>query len=236
VTDIVARLKRVTDAERREPLKSGGSRFENQVAFARQYLVWAGLLDGSKRGAWTLTEQGRISPGLTDAEALQLFNEQHTLHSTSLNDEDSEMDDAEAGTAAAFTWVPLYRELAERLVEWEARQPELIALMERIREDGYVVTPLTDRDGEGNRFLLKEIDPFTVFGTFNRGIRPDQRLGILGALKEQFEARSALAKDFDGIPVLDNCGRPPAASAPSALLLQPFSQERPCYFPPHGHY
>src|SRR5205807_1272252 len=38
VVDIVARLKAVTDAERRELLKNGGSRIENQLAFARQYL------------------------------------------------------------------------------------------------------------------------------------------------------------------------------------------------------
>jgi 5-methylcytosine-specific restriction enzyme B len=48
------------------------------------------------------------------------------------------------------------------------------------------------------------IDPFTVFGTFNRGIRTEQRLGILGALKARLGARSALPEDFDGIPVLDN--------------------------------
>lgn len=33
-----------------ETLKSGGSRFYNQVAWARQYLAWEGLLDSSKHG------------------------------------------------------------------------------------------------------------------------------------------------------------------------------------------
>jgi len=31
---------------------------DNQVHWARSYLVWAGLLDGSKRGWWQLTTSG----------------------------------------------------------------------------------------------------------------------------------------------------------------------------------
>ena len=38
--------------------KSGGNRFQNQVAFARNYLVYAGYIDKSVRGIWTLTESG----------------------------------------------------------------------------------------------------------------------------------------------------------------------------------
>lgn len=39
-------------------LKSGQTRFYNQVHWARQYLVWEGLIDDSKRGVWTLTPLG----------------------------------------------------------------------------------------------------------------------------------------------------------------------------------
>lgn len=105
-------------------------------------------------------------------------------------------------TVATFTWIPLYKELATRLLDWETRQPELIALLEKIRDDEFVVTPLIDKDAQGSRFLLKEIDPFTFFGTFNRNTRPEHRLGILAAVKEHLRAESELPKDFDGIPVL----------------------------------
>ena len=78
-----------------------------------------------------------------------------------------------------FTWVPLYRELANRLADQEACQGELIALLEQIRADGFKVTPLTDQVVPGSPdFLMTEIDPFTFYGTFNRGIRIDQRLEI----------------------------------------------------------
>lgn len=103
-----------------------------------------------------------------------------------------------------FTWVPLYQELADRLVDWETRQDELIGLLEQIRADGFTVTPLNDQGDQGARFLLRENDPFTFFGTFNRGIKNEQRLGILAAMKKHLGAQSELPEDFDGIPIVDN--------------------------------
>lgn len=73
--------------------------------------------------------------------------------------------------ADKFTWIPVYREIAERLLDWEGRQGDLIAFLEQLRSQGLTITPLTDEDDKGARFLLQEIDPFTFFGVFNRGIR-----------------------------------------------------------------
>jgi restriction system protein len=39
-------------------MKSGSERFHNQVQWARQYLVWEGLLDSPERGVWMLTPKG----------------------------------------------------------------------------------------------------------------------------------------------------------------------------------
>jgi len=58
VIDLVLELANISDDERAEQLKSGGLRVDNQVQWARQYLVWADLLDGSQRGRWTLTDDG----------------------------------------------------------------------------------------------------------------------------------------------------------------------------------
>src|SRR5258706_5458517 len=106
--------------------------------------------------------------------------------------------------AESFSWIPIYQELADKLADWHARQGELIALLEGLRTEGYVVTPLNDRDDDGARFLLKEIDPFTFFGVFNRGIRQDQRVAILARMKDFFELQSDLPEDFDGLPILNN--------------------------------
>ena len=69
-----------------------------------------------------------------------------------------------------FTWIPIYQELAQVLAGWESRQEELIAFLEELRSEGYVITPLHDRDTDGARFVLREIDPFTFFGVFNRAL------------------------------------------------------------------
>lgn len=59
VSDRIAANLNLPDEILDQTLKSGSSRFHNQVAWARQYLVWEGLLDASKHGTWKLTENGR---------------------------------------------------------------------------------------------------------------------------------------------------------------------------------
>ncbi len=58
-------------------LTSGSSRFENQVAWARFYLVKAGYIDSSKRGVWALAEKGLSAGGMSHDRALQLFKSIH---------------------------------------------------------------------------------------------------------------------------------------------------------------
>src|SRR5262245_16819915 len=104
----------------------------------------------------------------------------------------------------SFTWIPFYQELAKKLTGWENRQAELISFLETLRVEGFVITPLNDKDENGTRFLLEEIDPFTFFGVFNRGIQFDQRIAILVRVKQYFELQNEVPEDFDGIPVLNN--------------------------------
>lgn len=70
----VARIANVTQAQREETVKSGMERFANQVYWARQYLVWAGLIDSGKRGVWTLTSEG-LKTTLDQKSALALFDQ-----------------------------------------------------------------------------------------------------------------------------------------------------------------
>jgi 5-methylcytosine-specific restriction protein B len=103
-----------------------------------------------------------------------------------------------------FSWIPIYQELAEKLSGWQDRQSELITFLETLRTEGYVITPLNDKNTDGARFLLSEIDPFTFFGVFNRGIRQDQRKAILARMKEFFALSHDVPEDFNGIPILNN--------------------------------
>jgi restriction system protein len=58
VIDRAKELAGTTDDEQAERTSSGVLRLDNQINWARKYLVWAGLLDGSTRGRWALTSEG----------------------------------------------------------------------------------------------------------------------------------------------------------------------------------
>jgi restriction system protein len=75
VYERVAESVGLTPEARSETTSSGVTRYENQIAWARFYLVRAGLLDSSKRGVWSLTEKGRESVGLSPAQAAELFRQ-----------------------------------------------------------------------------------------------------------------------------------------------------------------
>ncbi len=57
--DRIAVIEKVPENLRNEILKSGQERFYNQVHWARQYLVWEGLIESGKRGVWSLTQNGK---------------------------------------------------------------------------------------------------------------------------------------------------------------------------------
>ncbi len=59
VSDKIAKNLNLDESFLDQTLKSGSNRFHNQVAWARQYLIWEGLLDSSVRGTWKLTEIGK---------------------------------------------------------------------------------------------------------------------------------------------------------------------------------
>ena len=104
-----------------------------------------------------------------------------------------------------FTWIDIYRELATALLAWEDRQPKLIAFLEDLRETKELtITPLHDKNRDGERFLLKEIDPFTFFGVFNRGVVEATRREILVHMKNFFNLQSQPPADFHGVPILNN--------------------------------
>jgi restriction system protein len=72
VFDWIIESKNVPDSVLTATNKNGGSKFENQVAWARFYLAKAGFIDTGKHGIWSLTESGRKAH-LTHQEALEVF-------------------------------------------------------------------------------------------------------------------------------------------------------------------
>jgi restriction system protein len=58
VSNQIAETLKLPESKLSETIKSGTSKFHNQVCWARQYLVWEGYLDASIRGIWKLTKLG----------------------------------------------------------------------------------------------------------------------------------------------------------------------------------
>jgi restriction system protein len=52
--------------------KSGVLKFQNQLAWARQYLVWEELLAASKHGVWTLSNKGWKTK-LNESQSYDIF-------------------------------------------------------------------------------------------------------------------------------------------------------------------
>jgi restriction system protein len=67
---------KIPEAEQEATNKNGESRVRNQVAWARFYMVKAGLLSSSQRGVWGLTEKGRDTH-MDEESVLKLFRDTH---------------------------------------------------------------------------------------------------------------------------------------------------------------
>ncbi len=59
IYDAVAQKLDLSEEERTVTNKNGYPRFENQIAWARSYLVKTGYLDSPSRGVWRLTDKGK---------------------------------------------------------------------------------------------------------------------------------------------------------------------------------
>jgi restriction system protein len=75
VSRAIAETLHLPDTVLDKQLKNGESRFKNQVHWVRFYLANAGYLDSSKRGVWTLTEKGLITPELDEDQLRKIIQE-----------------------------------------------------------------------------------------------------------------------------------------------------------------
>ncbi len=105
---------------------------------------------------------------------------------------------------ASFSWKPIYREIAEKLLGYQQRQGELIALLKELAAQKLKVVKTQDEFADGTRGDLKEIDPFTFFAAFNRDTSRESRLAILAEIKRRWNLSAPLPEKFDGLPVMNN--------------------------------
>ena len=99
-----------------------------------------------------------------------------------------------------FDWIVFYREFANTLLQYKNNRGILIEKVERIYELTGIDMPTLDRNKQ-----LVDIDPFTIFGLFNKSsMTVDNRNKIIAAVANLFDIKAPIPTSFDGIPLLNN--------------------------------
>lgn len=99
-----------------------------------------------------------------------------------------------------FQWTEFYMELASALLPYKNNRSDLIAKLKTIFADAGMNFPFKERGKE----VYEDICPFTVFGSFNKGITNANRIALLEQFAKQFSIKAAVPTEFDGIPVVMN--------------------------------
>lgn len=99
-----------------------------------------------------------------------------------------------------YRWVDFYTEFAQKLLAYKLDRRALIEKVKLIYSITGLNMPTLEKD---NR--LVDIDPFTVFGLFNKSsMKAEKRIKILSAIAELFDIRVEVPVTFDSIPLLNN--------------------------------
>lgn len=95
-------------------------------------------------------------------------------------------------------WTRFFQETADRLLDYRERRFELAQIV----SEAYAKAgrrPYKSLEGD-----LVDMDPLTVFSSFNRGIGLETRVELITAFKELLNISADVPVDFTGVPVLSN--------------------------------
>ncbi len=99
-----------------------------------------------------------------------------------------------------FKWTLFYKKFADRLLTYQTNRQTLIEKIQAAYER--LAFPLPKLEQDGTQPI--DIDPFTVFALFNKGLGDDKRKAIIAAFKDEFSVEADVPDDFSGIPVVNN--------------------------------
>jgi restriction system protein len=225
VIERIAQDQGISDEVQNELLPSGEPRYQNQVHWARFYLVREGLLDSSERGVWSLTERGRAT-SLSPQQAREVFlkhQRERTLR-----------DRRRAKTQTPESGVP------KRAAEARGTSPDdyrndVIDLMlnlppsgfERLsqrllREAGFIQVVVTGRTGDGgiDGYGILQINPLVSFKVlfqckrYTKAVSPSHVRDFRGAMGGRadkgiiittgtFTAEARREASRDGVPPIE---------------------------------
>lgn len=98
-----------------------------------------------------------------------------------------------------MAWTDFYQEFADKLREYHNNREALIEKLQNVYQKINIKFPKMESDR-----TVVDIDPFTVFGLFNKGITTENRVKIMKGIADEFGIQAAIPSSFDGVPVLMN--------------------------------
>lgn len=219
--DRVAQDMRIPDRILDETLPSGGARFRNRVAWARFYLTREGLLDSSKRGVWSLTEQGRQTT-LNHQQAYAIFRKWSKVFQEERKQR--EKDESAAGVDIEGADSPS-RDYREEVLAIILKLPPsgFERLSQRVlREAGFTQVLVTGKSGDGgiDGVGTLQVNPLVSFKVlfqckrYSNSVSPSQVRDFRGAMAGRadkgiiittgtFTAEARREASRDGVPPIE---------------------------------
>ncbi len=187
ILDRAIEMAGVSESDQQAVNKNGQSRVRNQVHWARQYLVWSGYMDSSRRGVWGLTDLGRTTD-ISTLNPLEIFKAVQKKRARVKPSNKTEVPTADE-------MIP-----DDELISHRARLLDIIRALppegfERLsqrllRESGFQQVNVTGRAGDGgiDGVGTLQINPFVSFNVlfqckrYRGAVTPSQVRDFRGAM------------------------------------------------------
>ena len=102
-------------------------------------------------------------------------------------------------SVGSLTWIDFYTEFADKLLSYRNDRGALIEVFRGIFDRLSMKFPKVEADDS-----VVDLDPFTIYGFFNKGITDANRQRIITEIKKDFGIEADVPGDFLGIPVVNN--------------------------------
>jgi 5-methylcytosine-specific restriction protein B len=104
-----------------------------------------------------------------------------------------------------FQWTRFYEAMADGLLQHRHDRQPLIQFLQQAQERHDALSMLSgDQFAYGSKGFIRDIDPFTLFGLFNRGIKDSSRQAIAAELAQFLGVTEPVPQTFEAIPRLNN--------------------------------
>jgi restriction system protein len=221
VCDLIAERQGLSDKKLEETLKSGQTRYYNQVHWARQYLVWEGLLDGSTRGVWTLTSLG-YKTSLDTASGHKIFLKWVKVHASTRKKVEEDRNEGAVPTEVEVVADTDHKFLLLELLKKVTPEGFERICARLLRESGFEKVTVTGgpKDDGIDGLGILQVNPFVSFkvlfqckrykGSVSRAQVGDFRNAMLGRADKgiiittgTFTADARREADRDGAPPVE---------------------------------